>query len=253
MVLRLWVALSLSAALAAEETPVEMATDPFALINTLQIEPRYTDIRAGGGASQLLMLVGSAYPGVLVPGARFKDFYSIARLEMYGESLKQPSGTVVVGLQDWKALLLTMKPFAWGATLGLGVDAILPTATDPALDAQEFQLGPACGAMVTHVRHLQIGVLARFFFSVAGSTPHLAYTLVQPIITYHLPKNFFFKTDGIMNFDFRKPPYATVPVNLHLGYGVQDNVLISAVLEGVTVGSGQGNVTVKLNLNYAGW
>jgi hypothetical protein len=49
---------------------------------------------------------------------------------------------------------------------------------------QEFQLGPAAGAMVTHVRNLQIGALVEFFFSVAGAKSGLATAQVQPIIIY---------------------------------------------------------------------
>ena len=132
---------------------------------------------------------------------------------MYGESLNTPKNPNVVGPQDWNALLVAVKPFAWGAQIALGAYAVLPTATSSALDTQEFQLGPAIGALVTHVRHLQLGALAELYFSVAGTTPNLAYSQVQPIIVYHLPKAFFLKSDGIMKFDLHQAPRATVPVS----------------------------------------
>ena len=93
----------------------------------------------------------------------------------------------------------------------------------------------------------------QFFFSVAGTKPDLGYALVQPIIAYHLPRAFFFKTDGIMNFDWQASPHATIPVNLQFGHAFTSHVVLSAIVEVVTTGSGAGNVTVQLNLNYLAW
>jgi hypothetical protein len=129
----------------------------------------------------------------------------------------------------------------------------LPTATNPALDKQELELGPATGFMITAVPHLQIGALAQFFFSVAGDAPDLAYVLLQPIVAYHLPRAFFFKSDGIMNFDFKHSPHSTIPVNLHFGRGISRHVVLEAIAEYVTIGSGDGNWVVKANANYLQW
>jgi hypothetical protein len=236
-----------------KEAAAEKATHPFFDTNTLQLQPAYTDVHAGGSSLQLLIRLALAYNGFLIPGLKLGDIYSVARLEMYGEALLPAGSPNVVGLQDWNGLLIGVKPFAWGAQLALGAYAVLPTATNPALDTQEFQLGPAAGAMVTHVRHLQIGALAEFFFSVAGMKPGLATAQLQPIIVYHLPKAFFLKTDGIMKFDLKTSPYATVPVNIHIGYAFTSHLVLSAIVEGVTTGSGVGNVSVKLNLNYVAW
>jgi hypothetical protein len=235
------------------ESAAEESTHPFFDTNTVQVQPAYTDIREGGNSTQLLVRLAVVYQYFVIPGLKLGDTYTFARVEMYGEALNTPTSPNVVGLQDWNALLLGVKPFDWGAQLALGVYAVLPTATNPALDTQEFQIGPALGAMVTHVRHLQIGALVEFFFSAAGASPGLATAQLQPIIVWNLPKAFFFKTDGIMSFDFHQSPHATVPVNLHLGHGFTSHLVVSAIVEGVTTGSGVGNVTVKLNLNYLGW
>jgi len=185
---------------------------------------------------------------------RVLDFYTFARLEMYAEALNKPApATSAVGLQNWNALWLGAKPFHWGAQLGLGVTAVLPTATNLALDNQEFQLGPAVGGLVTHVKHLEIGALVQFLFSVAGATPDLAYVEFQPIITYHLPRAFFFKTDPIMSFDFKHSPTATVPVNLHFGRALTSYFSLQVIGEYVTTGSGHGNFTFQLNLAYVNW
>ncbi len=245
-------ALQHGAAASPEDGAVDKATHPF-LANTLQFQPEYVDIRDGGNATKILVRLGVVYHYLFIPGIKLGDTYSFARLEMYGESLNTPASPNVVGLQDWQALLLGIKPFGWGAQVGLGVDALLPTATNPVLDDQEFELGPALGAIITRVPHLQIGALVQFFFSVAGAKPDLGYTLVQPVIVYHLPKAFFFKTDGIMNFDLKTSPRATVPVNLHFGHGFTSHLVISAIVEVVTTGSGVGNVTAELNLNYVAW
>jgi hypothetical protein len=184
---------------------------------------------------------------------RLSDVYSVARLEMMGKSLNKTAAPSAVGLQDWNALVIGVKPFGWGAQLGLGLYAELPTATDPALGPKELQLGPAFGAMVTRVRHLQLGALAECFFSTAGATPGLAIAQLQPIVVYHFPRAFYVKTDGIMKFDLKKSPYATVPVNLHFGRGFTSHLVLNAIIEGVTTGDGVGDVSVKLNLNYVDW
>ena len=244
---------------AGEESPstpeeaAQKATHPFYQTNTLQLQPAYTDIHDGGNSTQLLIRLAVVYKYALIPGVKLGDMYTFARLEMYGESLNTPASPNVVGLQDWNALLLAVKPFKWGAQVALGVYSVLPTATNSALDAQEFQLGPALGAMITHVPHLQIGALVEFYFSVAGASPDLAYAQLQPIIVWNLPKAFLLKTDGIMKFNFEKSPRATIPVNLHIGHAFTSHLVISVIPEVVTTGSGAGNFTVKLNLNYLGW
>jgi hypothetical protein len=241
-----------SAAASSPEEAAEQATHPF-LVNTLQLQPAYIDLRDGGSTTQLLVRLGLVYHALFLPGLRLGDTYTFARLEMYGESSNATSAPNVVGLQDWNALWLGVVPLRWGAQLGLGVDGVLPTATNPALGDQEFQLGPAAGAIITRVKHLQIGALVQVYFSVAGAKPDLGYTTVQPVIAYHLPRAFFFKTDGIMKFDWEASPHATVPVNLHFGHALSSHIVLSAIVEGVTTGSGVGNVTVQLNLNYLAW
>jgi hypothetical protein len=242
-----------AAELSAPAGAAKHSTNPFAFVNTLQIEPRYIHIEAGGNATQLEVRLALVYSGLWIPGLRVGNVYSVARLEMFGESLNTPAVGNVTGLQNWQALLLGIKPFAWGALVALGVDAMLPTSTNAALDTQEFQVGPAFGAYLTRVPKLQIGVLVQFYFSAGGPSPGITNTTVQPFVSYHLPKAFFFKTDGIMTFDFVSSPHSTVPVNLHVGRGITAHVVISAIAEVVTTGSGVGNVMLEANLNYLGW
>jgi hypothetical protein len=141
-----------AAELTAEDAST-ITTRPFPLANRLEFQPEYTDIRAGGNATRLQIRLGVAYHGLFLPGLKVLDFYSYVRLEMYGESLNQ-SASRAGGLQDWNALLLAVKPFDWGAQVGFGLSSILPTATDPALDQQEFQLGPAAGVTITRGKRL---------------------------------------------------------------------------------------------------
>jgi hypothetical protein len=246
------------AALAAEAThsvedAARAAPNPFFDTHSLQLQLAFTDIHAGGYSVQGLARILLAYDGLFLPGVKLGNIYSLARLEMYGEALRPSSTPSATGLQDWNMLLLGVKPFAWGAQVGLGVYSVLPTATNPALDAQEFQLGPATGFMITHVRRVELGALVDFSFSVAGTTPGMATAQLQPIVIWHVTKPFFFKTDAIMKLDLKKSPYATVPVNLHLGYALTSRLVLSGIVEGVTTGSGLGNVTAELNLNYVGW
>jgi hypothetical protein len=227
--------------------------DPFPRSNLLQFQVTYRDIVAGGNATQVLVRLGVFYRGLLLPGLLIGDLYSFVRLEMYAESLNRLPSVSVVGLQDWNALWLGAKRFDWGVHVGAGVAAVLPTATDPALDPREFQLGPALAALVTHVPNLDAGVLVQFLFSVAGTTGDLAYVRVQPIVTYHLPMAFFLRTDPIWRFDFRHDPVATVPVNLHLGRALTARFTLDTVFEYVTTGEAEGDFLVRLNLGYVNW
>src|SRR5262245_31771473 len=93
------------------EQAAEKHTNPFAFTNTLQLQPAFTDITAGGNATQLLVRLGLAYKALFIPGLKLGDVYSFARLEMYGEALNTPASPNVVGLQDWQLLLLGLKPF----------------------------------------------------------------------------------------------------------------------------------------------
>jgi hypothetical protein len=251
-----WILLTLTlASKAAAQTPddaVSATVNPFPYARSLQLQPAYTDIHAGGNDTQLLVRLGIFYGGLFIPGIKAWDLYTFVRLEMYAESLNQP-GSSVAGLQNWNGLWMGVKPFAWGATVAAGVNTVLPTSTNSALDSQEWQLGPALGAYIKHVKHLEIGTLVLFLFSVAGTTPDLAYVQVQPIVAYHLPLAFYFKTDPIWKFSFTQAPAATVPVNLHFGRGITGHTVVNGIVEYVTTGSGHGNVTVQLNFAYVNW
>jgi hypothetical protein len=111
------------------EEAARKATHPFFDTNTLQLQPNYTDIHEGGNSTQMLVRLALAYKGILIPGLKLGDIYSVARLEMYGESLNPPSSPNVVGLQDWNLLFIGVKPFQWGVQVALGVYAVLPTST----------------------------------------------------------------------------------------------------------------------------
>jgi hypothetical protein len=233
-------------------SPVEKSTHPLYDDNSLQLQPEYIAEHSGGDAVQVLLRLLLAYPYLLVPGLKVGDTYSVSRLEMYGESLSTPKAKAT-GLQDWNALLLGVQPFRWGAELALGVYGVLPTATSTALGTREFQLGPALGAIVTHVPHLQLGAIVEFFFSVAGSTANLATAQVQPVIAYHLPLSFFLKSDGIMKFAMNPKSTPTVPMNLHWGHGFTSHLALEVTVEYTITGSDHGDFSASLNANYFDW
>src|SRR5262249_48373834 len=83
-----------------QHAAAKKATHPFFDTNTLQLQPAYTDMHAGGNSLQLLIRLALGYDGFLIPGLKLGDVYSVARLEMYGEALLPSGSPNVVGLQD---------------------------------------------------------------------------------------------------------------------------------------------------------
>jgi hypothetical protein len=231
---------------------IQGATNPLFEINSLQLQPAYTNMHHNGNAAELLLRLALTYDALFIPGLAVDDFYTVYRLEMYAASLNRTGKSNVSGLRDWNALVLSIKPFTWGQ-VGFGAYAVLPTATSAALGSQELQLGPAFGVVIAAVPHLVVGALVELYVSVFGPVPSLASVQLQPIVAYHFSDELFVKSDGIIGFDITHAPAATVPVNLHVGYAITPGFVISLIAEWVAAGRGLGNVTGKLNLNYFDW
>jgi len=101
------------------------------------------------------------------------------------------------------------KKFIWG----IGPTFTLPTATEPALGNQKWDLGPAAVAL-TMQGNWVIGALVNQQWSVAGWGNHNISTfLCQPFINYNLPHGWYLATGPIItsNWEATKGNRWTVP------------------------------------------
>jgi hypothetical protein len=113
--------------------------------------------------------------------------------------------------------LLSFKQ-SWGRW-GVGPVFVFPTASQPALGAGKYQVGPAVGAFYTAIPNLTAGAILQFPISFAGSSdrPPVAQLLVSPTLTYNFPDGWF---GGLTDFNWTvdlRTGDATLPLGLQAG------------------------------------
>jgi hypothetical protein len=233
------------AAIAAGE-----ATNPVATKEQLKFKPMYTFPHGATRYKAELQFEGVLpYPGVLIPDLALDGVWSIARIQVTGESLQDASGTAG-GLEDLNFVDLVAN--RWGPlAVGVGFGSVFPLATSAELGDGKWQLGPAAALRLEGIPGLRISALAQGLWSVAGSSqfPNLAYATVQPFIHVILPVALFLSSDATMKF-FWAGGSTTVPVNLGFGHAFSKH-FVGTVKGQVTVaGSDQGAIEGEVELNF---
>lgn len=107
----------------------------------------------------------------------------------------------------------------WKGRLALGISAIIPTATDPALGTGKWSLGPAAGALVQSDKILA-GVIALSNFSFAGDSDrdNVQMLSIQILGSYGLSGGWSLELSEITyNYDFHTDRWTTVPFGLRVG------------------------------------
>ncbi len=121
------------------------------------------------------------------------------------------------GLTDITWLDLFIHPFSKGRW-GLGPVVVFPTATDDALGAGKWQVGPA-GVVIAKAGNLQYGVLSQWFFSVAGDDDRDDINLfsMQPFASYGLKNGWSVGTsDMSYNYDFENDRWSSLGLGARL-------------------------------------
>jgi hypothetical protein len=210
---------------AQDESARDQASDAADEANTplprrtqIQFQPSYTF--ANGDTrykAELLFQPLLPYRAFFIPGLEANDFWSIARVRLFAESVQNANGPAS-GLTDLTFTDLVahkLGPF----NAALGFCSVFPMATATALGQGKLQFGPAAGLRLEGISSVKIAVLVQDFYSVAGSSqsPDVAYLTVQPFITVHLPAALFFSSDAQMTF-YQYGGQSTVPVNLGFGH-----------------------------------
>jgi hypothetical protein len=221
------------AAVAAEVAPVpsasastedekdqaaEESTNPLPIKEQLKFKPMYTFPEGAiRYKAELQFEPTLPYPGVIVPGLNVEGLWSVARLQLTGESLENAKGTAG-GLEDLN--FVDLAAYRWGSvTLAAGGATVFPLATSSPLGQGKWQVGPAVAFDFLPVPSLRIAALGQGLWSVAGSSasPTLAYATVQPFVTVRLPAALILSSDATMNF-YWAGGSTTVPVNLGFGH-----------------------------------
>ncbi len=196
----------------------EQSTDPLPIKEQLKFKPMYT-FPAGAirYKAELQFEPTLPYPGVIVPGLDVEGLWSVARLQLTGESLQNANGTAG-GLEDLNVVDLAATSLG-SLTLAAGGATVFPLATSSPLGQGKWQVGPAVAFDFLPVPALRIAALTQALWSVAGSSAShtLAYATVQPFITVHLPAALILSSDATMNF-YWAGGSTTVPVNLGFGH-----------------------------------
>ena len=133
---------------------------------------------------------------------------------IYAES-PVPGGDNKAGLGDitQSFFFSPKKPTSGGWIWGVGPVFLYPTATDSALGAEKFGLGPT--AVVLKQEHgWTYGMLANHIWSVAGngSRDNVSATFLQPFLTYTTQKFTTFGINTETTYDWEHNQ-ATVPIN----------------------------------------
>lgn len=198
-----------SARARSEEALAKQLVNPFTTLVRVPMQLGY-DRRIGETSS------GTAYSlnvQPLVPFALDADWTVISRTILTVTTQRD----VVPGEGRQSGLGDTLQSFflaprrlagdsaAWGA----GIAMLLPTATNDALGAKKWGLGPT-GGVFKDVGPWTIGILANHVWSVAGSgSSTVSSTFVQPAISYTTPDAWSYTLQSEASYDWKGRHWST--------------------------------------------
>jgi len=194
---------------AAGQSLEQAASDPTASLMSVQVQ----DIYAGAyhrldDESGNTILLRSAVP------FRTGSLEHIARatLPVVTDS---PSGES--GLSDLVLFDLIKFEKSWGRW-GIGPVLLAPTATDDAIGAGKWAIGPAVG-FVARSNKLMWGLFNQNLFSFAGDSDRedVNVSILQPIVNYSLPEKWSIGTSEMnVTYDWERDAWTAVPLGVKL-------------------------------------
>lgn len=227
-----------------DDSPEIDTTRPLPKHSYLRLEPSYTAPEAGGSSSELQGRGVVVYRGLLIPWIDPEHIDSGLRVDL---GLEHDGSST--GLDNLEVNQISGVTAAWGV-IGTGLVLVLPTATSEKFGSDSVQIGPAIFAKVHAIPHLELSLLARGFFTVAGSTSATGAFAVKlrPTIAYHLPAHLVVSSDGEIELDWLADS-SKVPVNLIVGRGFGSHAVVSAGPELEVAGRDRGDLTILLRLD----
>lgn len=228
------------------------ATNPLAFVTKLQLQPNYTFKDNGGDVLNLTTRLMQPSKTIGLPFIKSKDpskIYTIYRLEAPIISQTMPNHNFdATGLSD----LILVDVIAFKTKIGLtgiGPALMMPTASSTYLGTGKWNVGLA-GVYMTKAFGLVLGVLAQQYFSIAGDSHRddQNFMIFQPIVTKILPDGYYINFSPIMKFDWEKSDY-NIPLGINFGKAFAKNLSMFIGGEYVVSGPGQGDFTIRLNIN----
>lgn len=185
----------------------QAASDPTASLMSVQIQNIYTgDYHNLKDEDGNTILLRSAVPFNTGP------LNHIARATLPVVT-KNPTGKD--GLSDLVLFDLIVFNQSWGRW-GVGPVMLFPTATNDALGAEKWAIGPAAG-FVASSQKLLWGVFNQNLFSFAGNDDREDVTLgiIQPIVNYSLPHHWSIGTSEMnITYDWEKDDWTALPLGV---------------------------------------
>lgn len=183
-------------------------TDPTALIWQIQFEDYLRINNYEGG-------VGNTFRTRIVIPIRPPN--GIGQQIRLNQNLELRNG--VWGWGDFQIFdILIPSRKAWGAW-GIGPLINIPTASH-GLGSGQLSLGFAAAVSINKDTWgpWQLDVLFEYYKSIAGdpNRPEVQQAYIQPSLTYHLSKGFYFETEPVLTFDI-EGGFWIVPLDLRLG------------------------------------
>lgn len=226
------------------------STNPLPYVEKVKFEPSYTfEHDDTQYRAQLEVEPTLPFDGLLIPGLEVADVWSIARFQLFAESLQNENGTAS-GLENLNAVDLAAYRYC-DLTVGAGIATVFPMATSSALGPAKWQVGPAVGFHYEPSHLFQIAALAQALWSVAGSSEvsNQSYVTLQPFVTLHLADGLLVTSDATMSF-FWRGGSTTIPVDLGVGYAFSKK-FVGAIKGTLTVaGHDQGMLSAALDLTF---
>ncbi len=242
--------------LAQEESDVQKAaanaTNPLAFVTKLQVQPNYTFKDNGGDILLLTTRIMQPSKTIGLPFIKSKNpskVYTIYRLEVPIMSQTFPNHAIdATGLSDLILIDVIAFKKKFGL-LGIGPALMMPTASSDYLGTGKWNAGLA-GVFMTKAYGLTLGVLAQQFISFAGDSQRADqnFMIFQPIITKILNDGYYINFSPLMKFDWENSDY-NIPLGINFGKAFAKNLSMFIGAEYVVSGPGQGDFTIRLNIN----
>ena len=162
------------------------------------------------------------------------------------------------GLGDFNAFAAYLIDVGPGISFGVGPLINVPTATDDALGSGKWSLGVANVAFVATNPKFQYGYLLTWQASVAGDDDRADVNIAafQPILIGQLGGGTYWRSTGIMNYDFESEGY-NVPLGIGIGQvwkseGTVYNLFVEPQWSAASKGAGwpEWQVFVGFNMQF---
>jgi hypothetical protein len=142
----------------------------------------------------------------VIPAKMGDDWMLISRTILPIIDQPVPSGDRTFGLGDVSASFFAAPSGTHAVTWGAGPALVFPTATESALGAGKWSLGPTAVVVATTGPWV-LGTLASTVWSFAGASDrtHVASFLLQPFLNYNLANGWALTSSPIITTDWQDP------------------------------------------------